>query len=116
MSSEPIEILNTVPFSSCFYDIQGLYTEYNGVKKPFIVSAKLNGENDIEILQKNDNSEWALSIQTKELYPFENGKDSKASRKIWLVFPNNKHGIVEIDEMIQSLNKIKSQIEKGGVA
>lgn len=110
---EPIEVLNTVNFSSFMYDATGLYTEYNGVKKPFVVSAKLNGENDIEILQKKDNSGWALAIKTKDIYSWQSG--AKDSRQIWLTIPNNKHGIIEIDEMIQSLNQIKSQIEKRGV-
>ena len=81
----------------------------NGEKKSFYVIGRLNGENKIRPIRYKDEDDYWLVIETNKIYNYAH---EEAPRRIILTIPNNKHGLIEIDEMIESLNIIKDKIQK----
>lgn len=107
---EPIDIVNYTGGHNDWNDDTRLALDIKGDKKSFVVIGRLNGENKIEPIRYKDEDDYWLSISTNKAYSYG---EEVAPRRIILIIPNNKHGLLEIDSMIQSLNQIKSQIEKG---
>lgn len=106
---EPIDIVNYIGGHNDWHDFTHVILDSNGVQKSFFTIGKLNGENKIKPIKYTDGDDYYLVIETNKAY---NYSKIELPRRIMLEIPNNKHGLIEIDEMIESLNIIKDKIQK----